>query len=104
MAKKLKRIPNDLVSYVQSKGKAAKDFNDKETIISYAQHKIEIIDWYIKLLDNNSKKYIVPHSREYLVSYMEQLSTAIQEVKERYIPVCRKVGTLIIEDPEGYEG
>ena len=43
MAKKLKKIPSDLVSYIQIETEAIRDSNDKMMISSYCLHKLEIL-------------------------------------------------------------
>lgn len=58
--KKLKKIPSDLVSYIQIETEAIQDANDKMMISSYCLSKLELVNWYIDLLDAGSKKYIVP--------------------------------------------
>ena len=103
MAKKLKRIPSNLVSYIQIEGEAIQDANDKQIISSYAYHKLETIDWYIQLLDEGSKKYIVPHTREQLVSLRDQLSAVIKKIMD--IPPPKTDRAIIsITYPKGYEG
>ena len=103
MPKKLKKIPADLVAYVQIEGEAVKDSNDKQMIVSYAYGKIELIDWYIELIDIGSKKYIVPQSREHLISIKNQLLSAIQKIMER--PVLKPGDAIIsVKYPDGYEG
>jgi len=102
MAKKLKRIPADLAAYVQIEGEAIRDANDKMMIVSYAYKKIEMIDWYLELLEVGSKKYIVPQSKEHLANIKNQLLSAIQKIMDRPIP---KPGDLIKSIyPPGYEG
>jgi hypothetical protein len=103
MAKKLKKIPSDLLAYIQIEGEAIRDANDKQMIISYAYGKMYIINWYLSLLDEGSKKYIVPHSREHLVGIKNQLSAVIQKIMDRPIP---KPGDplISIQYPKGYEG
>lgn len=59
MKKKLKKIPIDLVSYIQIETEAIKDFNDKQMISSYCLGKLETVNWYLELLETGSKKYIV---------------------------------------------
>ena len=51
MAKKLKKIPYDLVSYIQIETEAIKDFNDKQMISSYCLSKLEMVNWYLELLE-----------------------------------------------------
>lgn len=103
MAKTLKRIPSNLVSYVQIEGEAIRDANDKQMIVSYAHGKIDMIDWYIELLDVGSKKYIVPQSREQLVSIKQQLLAAIQQIMSTPIPNANRP-IIDIKYPKGYEG
>ena len=71
--KKLKKIPYDLVSYIQIETEAIKDFNDKQMISSYCLHKLEVVNWYLDLLEKGSNKYIVPQSKEHLEMVRDQL-------------------------------
>ena len=64
MKKKLKRIPVDVVSYIQIETESIRDANDKMMISSYCLNKLELVNWYIQLLEAGSKKYIVPQSKE----------------------------------------
>lgn len=41
--KKLKKIPADLVSYIQIETEAIRDFNDKQMISSYCLSKLETV-------------------------------------------------------------
>ena len=65
-AKKLKKIPSDLVSYITIETEAIRDANDKMMISSYCLYKLDTVNWYLELLENGSKKYIVPQSKEHL--------------------------------------
>ena len=100
--KKLKKIPSDIISYVTIEGAAIKDKNDKMIIVSYAQSKVDIIDYYIALIDAQTKNYIVPHSREYLVDYKERLQAAIKEIMDKPIPL--PPDSYGFQYPKGYEG
>jgi len=84
--KRLKDIPNDLVTYITIEGEAVKDKNDKLLITSYAQGKLKTIDWYIQLIDARSEKYIVPHSRDYLVDVRNQIRAAVNRIMARPVP------------------
>jgi hypothetical protein len=101
--KKLKRIPADLVAYVRIEGEVIRDANDKMLIVSYAYGKIEIIDWYIALIDAQSKNYVVPHSREHLVGVKNQLLDAIEKIMDRPVPKPSDAN-IKIDYPKGYEG
>ena len=48
--KKLKKIPSDLVSYIQIETEAIKDANDKMMISSYCLSKLETVNWYLEML------------------------------------------------------
>lgn len=80
MAKKLKKIPYDLVSYIQIETEAIEDANDKMMISSYCLHKLEIVNWYLQLLEEGSKKYIVPQSKEHLEMVRDQLMACHREI------------------------
>lgn len=103
MVKKLKKIPADLVSYVQIEGEAIRSSNEKMMIVSYAYGKIETIDWYIQLIDIQSKNYIVPQSKEHLLGIKNQLLAAIQKIMDTKIP-SPSDPIITIKYPNGYEG
>jgi hypothetical protein len=103
MAKKLKRIPSDLVAYVQIEGEAIKDANDKHIIAAYAYQKLDEINWYIELLDEGSKKYIVPQSRSHLVGIKTQLESAIKKIMDTPLPKTDRA-IISVNYPKGYEG
>lgn len=82
--KKLKRIPSDLVSYIQIETESIRDANDKMMISSYCLSKLDIVNWYLELLEVGSEKYIVPHSKQHLEMVRDQLMAchkAIMAVK-----------------------
>jgi len=101
--KKLKKIPSNLLSYIQIEGEAIKDANDKQMISSYAHGKLDTIDWYIDLLKSSSTKYVVPHSLEHLQDVRERLLTIIKGVLATPLPKGGKP-LMDIEYPKGYEG
>lgn len=43
--KKVKRIPSDLVSYIQIETESIRDSNDKMMIFSYRLSKLDIVNW-----------------------------------------------------------
>ena len=79
--KKLKRIPSNLIPYIQIEGEAIKDANDKQMIVHYAYAKLELIDFYIAALDD--KKYEVPHSLEYLKGLQRDLTAAVKQIMSK---------------------
>ena len=81
MAKKLKKIPVDLVSYIQIETEAIRDANDKQMISSYCLGKLELVNWYLELLE---------------VGHKAIMSVKITNPNDRPI--------IDIKYPKGYEG
>lgn len=104
MAKKLKKIPVDLVSYIQIETESIKDANDKMMIASYCLGKLEMVNWYIELLEVGSKKYIVPQSKAYLEQVRDQLIECHKEIMRTKIEKPKRRSHLEVHYPEGYEG
>ncbi len=102
--KKLKKIPADLVAYIQIEAECIKDANDKMMISSYCLSKIEIVEWYIELLDTGSKKYVVPHTKPYLESVRTQLLACFKKIMATPIPKPGERPIIDIKYPKGYEG
>ena len=101
--KKLKKIPSDLVSYIQIECEAIKDANDKMIISSYCLGKLETVNWYISLLEEGSKKYEVPHSQSHLENIKAQLLACHKRIMETPIPSADRP-IIDIRYPKGYEG
>lgn len=102
-AKKLKKIPYDLVAYIQIETEAIKDFNDKQMISSYCLGKLKTVEWYIELLRVGSEKYIVPHS----LSELENIRVQLKECHRQIMSVKIKNSAdrpMDIKYPKGYEG
>ena len=104
MKKKLKKIPIDLVSYIQIETEAIRDFNDKQMISSYCLSKLEMVNWYLELLEVGSKKYIVPQSREHLELVRNQLMECHKQIMSVKIKNSADRSTMDIKYPKGYEG
>ena len=102
--KKLKKIPIDLVSYIQIETEAIRDYNDKMMISSYCLHKLEVVNWYLELLEVGSKKYIVPQSKAHLEAVRDQLIACHKEIMAVKIVDPKDRPILDIKYPSGYEG
>lgn len=102
--KKLKRIPSDLVSYIQIETEAIKDSNDKMMISSYCLHKLDVVNWYIELLEAGSKKYIVPQSKAHLEMVRDQLMECHKEIMRVKVKNPNDRPLIDIKYPKGYEG
>ena len=101
---KLKRIPNDLVAYIQIEADAIRDASDKMIISSYCLSKLELVDWYIQLLEVGSKKYIVPHSKQHLETIRSQLMACHKMIMGVKITNPNDRPLIDIKYPKGYEG
>ena len=102
--KRLKTIPADLVSYIQIETEAIRDANDKMMISSYCLGKLELVNWYLELLEVGSKKYIVPQSKEYLEMVRDQLMACHKEIMAAKTTKPGERPLLDIKYPKGYEG
>lgn len=102
--KKLKRIPSDLVPYIQIETEAIRDANDKMMISSYCISKLDIVNWYIELLEVGSEKYIVPHSKAHLEMVRDQLMACQKAIMEVKITPPSERPLLDINYPSKYDG
>lgn len=80
--KKLKKIPADLVAYISIEAECIKDANDKMMIASYCISKLELVEWYIELLETGSNRYLVPHTLSYLNSVRTQLLACYKKIMD----------------------
>ena len=102
--KKLKKIPADLVAYITIEAECIKDANDKMMIASYCISKIEIVEWYIELLEVGSNKYIVPHTLPYLQNLRTQLLACYKKIMDVKIINPNERPIIDIKYPKGFEG
>ena len=100
--KKLKRIPSDLVSYIIIEGEAIKDANDKQMISSYCLHKLDLVNWYIEVLDAGDDRYVVPHSRAQLERIRDELQEAHKQIMAVKIKNPQDRPIIEIKYPKGY--
>ena len=101
--KKLKKIPYDLVSYIQIETEGIKDANDKQMISSYCLHKLGIVNWYLELLKKGSEKYIVPQSKAQLEQLRDQLMDAHVRIMATKIPSPKTRPIIDIKYPDECE-
>lgn len=100
----LKRIPSDLVSYIQIETEAIQSSNDKMMISSYCLHKLELVNWYLELLAVGSEKYIVPQSRAHLEMVRDQLMECHKQIMSTKIKNSKDRPIIDVKYPSGYEG
>ena len=101
--KKLKKIPSDLVAYITIEAESIRDANDKMMIASYCISKLEIVEWYIELLEVGSKKYIVPHTKPYLETVRTQLLACLQKIMDTKVTNGNRP-LIKVNYPTNYEG
>lgn len=103
--KKLKKIPSDLIAYITIETECIRDANDKMMLASYTIGKIEIVEWYIQLLEVGSKKYLVQHTMPQLKRIHSQLLQCYKNIMAVKLEK-KKDDTLIDRSkyPPGYEG
>ena len=99
--KKLKRIPSNIIPYVQIEGEAVKDANDKQMIVHYAYAKLELIDFYIAALED--KKYVVPHSLDYLQGLQHDLTAAVKTIMAKPLPNSSE-WNVKVDYPDNWKG
>ena len=102
--KKLKKISSDLVSYIVIETEAIKDANDKMMISSYCLHKLEIVNWYLELLEEGSKKYEVPQSKAHLEMVRNQLMECHNNIMKTETANSKKRPIIDIDYPNKYKG
>lgn len=102
--KKLKKIPYDLVSYIQIETEAIRDSNDKQMISSYCLGKLKTVERYIELLRVGSEKYIVPNSLSELETIRAQLKECHRQIMNVKTTSPSNRPIVDIKYPKGYEG
>ena len=102
--KKLKKIPRDIVAYITIEAESIQDANDKMMIASYCLGKLEIVEWYIELIDTANPKYVVPHPRLYLVSLRTQLLDCYNKIMDTKIQNSANRPIIKVDYPAGLEG
>lgn len=78
--KKLKPIGRDVVAYITCEMNDIHSANDQAMLAGYTCSKIELVDWYITCLDTQDPKYMVPHTRQYLVTMKAQLESLLAQI------------------------
>jgi hypothetical protein len=104
MKKKLKRIPSDLVSYIQIETEAIETSNDKMMISSYCISYLDKVNWYIELLESGNNKYIVPQTKPQLEFIRDQLMECHKQIMSTKVKKPGERPILDIKYPKGYEG
>ena len=103
--KNLKRIDPAEIDYIAVKIKSIKSNSDKMMLVSYIHSKMDIVDYYIALLNNpkQSKKYIIPYTMKDLQDLKKYFTEMIDQTINAKLP-DRLRGGLLVAWPDGYEG
>ena len=100
--KKLKPIPRDVVAYIAVEINAIQDANDQAMLSGYTCAKLELVDFYITCLDTNDDRYIVPHTRQYLVQMQNDLNRLLTRILQlRPINKSNRMWKVNVTLPEG---
>lgn len=99
---KLKRIDPAELDYIGLEINNIRSNDDKMMIVSYIHSKIDMIDYYISLIDSHNPKYSIPHTRESLVRMRQLLEDYRIAAINRKLPDVNY--GISIQWPTGYEG
>lgn len=102
--KKLKRIDPNEIDYIDVKIDSIQSNTDKLMIISYIHSKLDIVNYYIEILESPtlSKKYTVPYTLSQLDDIKKRLEYLRVKALKFKIPVQND--HLYIAWPDGYDG
>lgn len=78
--KKLKPIPRDTIAYITVEMNDIHSANDQAMLSGYTCSKIELVDFYLTVLDTQDARYIVPHSKQYLVQMKNDLERLLAQI------------------------
>lgn len=104
--KRLKDLKmRDTVAYITLEIADIRDVNDAQILSGYVTSKLEITDFYISCIDNNDPKYIVPHTRQQLVQFQNDLNRLLTQIlKMRPVNRSDRTWMVNVNYPEGWRG
>lgn len=102
--KDLKKIDYAEIDYIAVKIQGIKNNNDKMMVISYLHSKLDLVEYYISIMENPklSKRYNIPHSLNQLYDLKKRLLVLRKMALEFKIPERNK--NILVAWPSGYEG
>ena len=103
--KKLKPIPRDIVPYITVEMNAIRDSNDQAMLSGCTCSKLEFVYFYLNVSDTNDERYIVPHTRQYLVQLQNDLNRLLTQIL-RIKPINKsdRVWQVNVNYPENWRG
>lgn len=100
--KRLKRIDPADIDYIGLEINDIRTNDDKMMIVTYIHNKLDIIDYYLDIIDSGNTKLIVPHSKKELLRMKDILNEYRVSAINKRMPEYRY--NIKINYPEGYEG
>ena len=102
--KELKRIDPAEIDYIDVKISGIKNLNDKMMVISYLHSKLDLVEYYISILENKktARKYNIPHTLSQLQNLRKRL-LQLREIALKF-KIPEKNKHMLVSWPEGYEG
>lgn len=103
--KELKKIDGAEIDYIYSKIQTMESEYDRMIVMSYIHSKLDLVDYYISLLENPSlaKKYGIPHTLPQLRAIKQKLLDYRKLALRFKIPE-KDLSTILVSYPTGYEG
>lgn len=104
--KKLKPIPaRDIVAYITVEMNAIQDTNDQAMLSGYTCSKLELADFYLTCIDTQDDRFIVPHTRQFIVQFQNDLNRLLTQIL-KLKPINRndRVWKIDVNYPEGWRG
>lgn len=103
-SKNLAEIQQNQIDYAYVKAEDIKTANDKMMVLSYVNSKLELVEYYIAILDDQklSKKYRVPHSK----AELSRIKNKLESVREKTLntPIVKNNKNIVVYYPDGYVG
>lgn len=78
--KRLKPIPRDIIAYITCEMNDIHSSNDQAMLSGYTCSKIELVDFYLTVLDTQDVRYVVPHNRQYLAMMKQELEKLLTQI------------------------
>ena len=102
--KELKRIDPAEIDYIAVKISSIKNDNDKMMLISYLHSKLDLVEYYISILENPklAKRYKIPHTLNQLYDLKKRLLIMRRTILDFKIPL--KNTSILVSWPTGYTG
>lgn len=102
--KELKRIDPAEIDYIDIKIQSIKNNNDKMMVVSYIHSKLDLVEYYISIMENPkiARKYNIPHSLDQLYNLKKRLLLLRKTAIEYRLPERNR--DILISWPTGYEG